>query len=200
VAALDAATSGPTYRAGVLREAALERMESLEKEHGVRAVAYEMLGPPRLSKLLFEAEILSRLHGDLRTAAELDEDQTARDAEKLIATDADLRVRILSIGLPILSADGKSVRRGPDVKVGPEAGQAVDDPRLADNGWVDLRASNWRTWKTRAVALAKDLDLPLADRGSRVDVDPSPRRAVIRPGRLAAWVFRYEDKGERIKR
>jgi hypothetical protein len=200
VAALDAATSGPTYRAGVLREAALERMESLEKEHGVRAVAYEMLGPPRLSKLLFEAEILARLHSDLRTAAELDAEQTARDAEQLIASDADLRVRILSIGLPILSADGRTVRRGPDVKVGPEPGQAPGDPRLADNGWVDLRASNWRTWKTRAAALAKDLDLPLADRGSRVDVDPSPRRAVIRPGRLAAWVFRYEDKGERIKR
>lgn len=200
VAALDSATSGPTYRAGVLRESALERMESLEREHGVHAVAYEMLGPPRLSKLLFEAEILSRLHKDLRVAAMLDAKETANRAQKLIEEDADLRVRILSIGLPILLADGVTMLRGPDVKVAPEPGQSCDDPRLADNGWVDLRAANWRTWKSRAEALAKDLDLPLADSGSRVDVDPEPRRAGIRPGRMAAWVFRYEDKGERIKR
>jgi NAD(P)-dependent dehydrogenase (short-subunit alcohol dehydrogenase family) len=200
VAALDSATSGPTYRAGVLRESALERMESLEREHGVKAVAYEMLGPPRLSKLLFEAEILSRLHGDLRIAARLDAEETATKAHALIERDADLRVRIISIGLPILLPDGKTLLRGPDVKVAPDAGQSADDARLADNGWVDLRASNWRTWKGRAEALAKDLDLPLADKGSRVDVDPEPRRAGIRPGRMAAWVFRYEDKGERIKR
>src|SRR5688500_8411252 len=55
VAAIDSATSGPTYRAGVLREVAMERMQDLEKEHNVESVAYEMLGPPRLSKLLFEA-------------------------------------------------------------------------------------------------------------------------------------------------
>ena len=28
-------------------ERKLERLEALEKEHGVRAVAFEMLGPPR---------------------------------------------------------------------------------------------------------------------------------------------------------
>src|SRR5688572_15946218 len=65
VAALDAATSGPTYRAGVLREVALDRMEALEREHGVEAVAYEMLGPPRLSKLLFESALLARLCSSL---------------------------------------------------------------------------------------------------------------------------------------
>jgi hypothetical protein len=200
VAALDSATSGPTYRAGVLRESALERMESLERQHGVRAVAYEMLGPPRLSKLLFEAEILARLHVDLRVAAAMDPDDTAARAHALLKEDADLRVRIISIGIPILLPDGATLLRGPDIKVGPDEGQAPDDPRLADNGWVDLRASNWRTWKERAIALARDLDLPLADAGSRVDVDPEPRRSGIRPGRLAAWVFRYEDRGERIKR
>ncbi len=200
VAALDSATSGPTYRAGVLRESALDRMESLERQHGVRAVAYEMLGPPRLSKLLFEAEILARLHTDLRVAATMDADETAARALALLKEDADLRVRIVSIGIPILLPDGATLWRGPDVKVGPDAGQSPDDAKLADNGWVDLRPSNWRTWKVRAQALAKDLDLPLADYGSRVDVDPEPRRSGIRPGRMAAWVFRYEDMGERIKR
>src|SRR5207245_1564586 len=46
VAALDAATAGPTYRAGVLREYALARLDALERERGP-AVAYDMLRPPR---------------------------------------------------------------------------------------------------------------------------------------------------------
>src|SRR5690606_20371712 len=100
VSALDAATSGPTYRAGVLREVAIERMESLEQQHSLRAVAYEMLGPPRLSKLLFEAELLARLYPDLHAAAALDAEDTAARAESLVLGDTDLRVRMLSIGLP----------------------------------------------------------------------------------------------------
>jgi NAD(P)-dependent dehydrogenase (short-subunit alcohol dehydrogenase family) len=40
IAALDGATAGPTYRAGVLREAALRRLAALEAEHGVRSIAF----------------------------------------------------------------------------------------------------------------------------------------------------------------
>ena len=46
VGALDAATMGPTYRGGAMRETALRYMEELEAEHGVRSIAFEMLGPP----------------------------------------------------------------------------------------------------------------------------------------------------------
>lgn len=201
VGALDAATSGPTYRAGVLREVAIERMESLEQEHGVRAVAYEMLGPPRLSKLLFEAELLSRLQPGLRAAAALDPEETARQAESLVLADADLRVRMLSIGVPVLLADGRRMLRGPDVKVPPVAGQKLDDPRLADNGWVDLRAANWRKWQERLQSMVREMDGAAgAEGGSRLDVEPGSRREQLRPGRLAAWVFRDEDRGRRIKR
>ncbi|HEX2166761.1 MAG TPA: hypothetical protein VHG09_05935, partial [Longimicrobiales bacterium] len=137
VAALDSATSGPTYRAGVLREVALDRMAALERESGVDAVAYEMLGPPRLSKLLFESSILARLHTSLNDVAAMDDVTTASAAHLLILSDEDLRSRILTIGLPILLPDGMSMLRGPDVKVAPEDGQSPMDPRLADAGWVD---------------------------------------------------------------
>ena len=33
-------------------------MTALEREHGVRSVAFELLGPPKNSKLLFEAHLL----------------------------------------------------------------------------------------------------------------------------------------------
>jgi hypothetical protein len=201
VAALDAATSGPTYRAGVLREVALDRMASLESEHGVQAVAYEMLGPPRLSKLLFESAILGRLYPNLAHVAGMDPEVTARSAHGLVQDDAELRRRILTIGLPILLPDGAALLRGPDVKIAPEAGQSPGDPRLPDSGWVDLRPSNWRKWSERATEMLRELQAqPGPEHGSRADSEPADRGVSIRPGRMAAWVFRHEDRGARIKR
>jgi NAD(P)-dependent dehydrogenase (short-subunit alcohol dehydrogenase family) len=201
VGALDAATSGPTYRAGVLREVALDRMAALERETGEQAVAYEMLGPPRLSKLLFESAILARLHDSLAEVARLDPAAIATAAHEMIISDDDLRSRMLTIGLPILLPDGESMLRGPDVKVAPENGQSPMDARLADAGWVDLRPANWRKWSERARLMLKELsDGAGAERGSREDGEPGDRGIIVRPGRMAAWVFRYEDRGERSKR
>jgi NAD(P)-dependent dehydrogenase (short-subunit alcohol dehydrogenase family) len=201
VAALDAATSGPTYRAGVLREVAIDRMAALERTHGVEAVAYEMLGPPRLSKLLFECATLGRLHETLADVAALDPEATADAAYRLLQSDADLRSRILTIGLPILLPDGASLLRGMEVRIEPQNGQSPADPRLAEAGWVDLRPSNWRRWKERAGSMLGELKSGSGpEHGSRVDSDPADRGILIRPGRMAAWVFRHEDRGERIKR
>jgi NAD(P)-dependent dehydrogenase (short-subunit alcohol dehydrogenase family) len=200
VAAIDSATSGPTYRAGVLREVAMERMADLEKEHQVESVAYEMLGPPRLSKLLFEAAILGRLFGDLSHLAAADATDIATRAQQLIESDADLRVRMLSIGLPIVLTDGRMLR-GAEIKVAPLPGQSPTDPKLVDNGWVDLRESNWRKWVQRANAMLAEIDPRTGpDHGSRRDAEPGSRRFQLRPGRMAAWIFRTEDRGERKKR
>src|SRR5690348_14900914 len=69
VAALDAATAGPTYRAAMLRSAALERLRGLEREADRPSVAFEMLGPPRLTKLLWEAHLCALLHPSVRALA-----------------------------------------------------------------------------------------------------------------------------------
>jgi NAD(P)-dependent dehydrogenase (short-subunit alcohol dehydrogenase family) len=200
VAALDGATSGPTYRAGVLRQSAIARMEELQAEHEVESVAYEMLGPPRLSKLLFEAAILGRLTGGaLEAAAVIDPAAAAERAEALLTGDAELRTAILSIGLPILLPDGERVLRGADVKVGPEPGEPWE--KAAENGWVDLRPESWRRWRDRVSAICRRMEgCGDAAMGSRWDVEPWERSRRIRPGALAAWVFRHEDRGERIKR
>ena len=199
VAALDSATSGPTYRAGVLRGAAIEAMERLEREHGVESVAYEMLGPPRLSKLLFEAALLGRLYGTIEEAAQLDPERAALDTEQLVRADRGLRTRMLSIGLPVLLPDGRLLR-GASVRVAPEPGQAPDDPRLVDNGWIDLRPPNWKRWRDRLNAMAaRRGEDPGPSLGSRSDT-PAQLGETLRPGQLAAWVFRSEDRGERMKR
>jgi hypothetical protein len=201
VAALDASSTGPTYRAGVLRQYALQRMDELEREHSVESVAYEMLGPPRLSKLLFEAAILARLAGgDLRAAALLVPEEAAEQAGELVMDDAELRSRILTIGLPILLPDGTSVLRGPEIRVGPEE-HGSDPERLIEGGWIDLRATNWVRWRGRVAAMLAAANGRVgAEGGSRDDLEPGQLGGAMRPGSLAAWIFRHEERGERIKR
>jgi len=200
VGALDAATMGPTYRGGAMREAALKHMEQLEEEHGVRSIAFEMLGPPRLSKLLFEGEILRRLFADIDAACALDAEGTSEQASRLLNDDTTFRSDIVSIGIPILLADGQGLLRGPWVSVEPEYNTAFS-PEWANRGWVDLRPESWALWRRRCkgfrdrVANARG-----PEHGSGVDLDVRSRSGHIRPGALAAFVFRYEDAGERVKR
>ena len=200
VSALDGAVMGPTYRGGVLRELAIRRMEELEQETGRRSVAFEMLGPPRLSKLLFEAHMLERVCKTLGCAANLDPDQMARDVETLLSEDDELRKTALSVGIPIISADGTQVFRGPEIKARPERGGVVDE-RLISRGWIDLRPSNWETWRTRVARYLEEVEsLPGPDGGSGVDMDLAGRSSTIRPGATAAWILKREDGGERVKR
>lgn len=200
VASLDAATMGPTYRAGVLRGAALKQMEEMEAKNGVEAVAYEMLGPPRLTKLLFEGAILKRLYGTYEAALAMDPEVTSEKAQAIMNEDPDFRQRIVSTGVPILVMDGGALLRGPVVKVLPPEESAEPDDRVVDAGWVDLRAKNWARWKERIQAVLYELrSKPGVEKGSRTDFDYGDSEDTLRPGRLAAWVFRVEDEGDRIK-
>jgi len=199
IASLDAATMGPTYRAGVLRSAAIERMEEMEAESGVEAVAYEMLGPPRLTKLLFEGTILKRLYGSYEAALAMDAEETSRKAQAMVNEDADFRQRIVSTGVPILVMDGGAILRGPVVKILPPEGIPLED-KVVDAGWVDLRPSNWEQWRERIRAVLHELrNEPGVEKGSRTDVGYGDSEDTLRPGRVAAWVFRVEDKGDRVK-
>jgi nucleoside-diphosphate-sugar epimerase len=202
IAALDGATAGPTYRAGILRAHALERLDALEREHGLRAVAYEMLGPPRLTKMLFEAYLCGCLRESVRALAASRAEALADEAHDLLRRDATLRRRILSVGLPIVTPDGRRLYRGSHVVVPPGSGEAL---AAAPRGWVDLRPAQLGAWIARAgkmVAQAERRGGQAAERAGGSDVDWTaidPDEA-ISPARFATWVFGYEDHGERIKR
>jgi len=162
--AFDNACMGPTYRAGSMRHYALEKLAALEKEHGADSVAFELLGPPRLSKLLYEAYLLKRVGVSLNSILESDEKRIAGDIEKLLRNNAELRSKIISIGIPILTADGKHLLRGRDIKIPPFRGkntfeitvQNID--KWAHDGWIDLREHNIRLWKDRFRKIMKDID------------------------------------------
>ena len=105
-----------------------------------------------------------------------------------------LRQQILSVGLPILMADGRSVLRGPTVVVQPTAAGGDVAPR----GWVDLRPANMTRWIWRASAILGETRKPGTGSSARwTAVDPGYE---IQPARLAVWIFENEDGGYRIKR
>lgn len=195
IAALDGASFGPTYRAGYLRAVAVEGLRALEQEHGVRSVAFEMLGPPRLTKLLYEAYLMGRLFPSVRALAHARASELApRAARHLIENDHWLRRQILSVGLPILLPDGASVLRGETVVV-PPSDSGAD---VVSRGWIDLREPNCRMWIERAAAVAAVS--PDTRTGSSARWTAARPDAPIEPARMAVWVFENEEGGVRIKR
>lgn len=202
VAALDSATAGPTYRAGILRAQALTRLDALERKRGTRSIAYEMLGPPRLTKMLYEAYLCGLLVPNVRALAAVEPRAFAERAHQRIREDEVLRSQIVSVGLPIVAPDGAHVYRGGVVIVPPVAG---DPLAAAPRGWVDLRPAFFGQWVHRAAEMVRQAnERPGPDRGaesgSDVDwtaIDPDQP---VDPAAFATWVFRFEDRGERNKR
>jgi hypothetical protein len=200
VAALDASTAGPTYRAGLLRRSAVGRLRGLEAKHGTRGIAYEMLGPPRLTKLLYEAYLCGRVRSSVRALADSRPADLAMATQRLLQDDGALRQHIISVGLPIVLPDGKSVYRGTVVVVPPSDGDPLE---AAPRGWVDLRPDQFGNWVRRAAEMVRQGDARAAGpqaSGSDVDWNAIDPDEPIEPSRLATWVFTVEDKGMRIKR
>lgn len=194
IGALDGAVMGPTFRAGYLREAALKRLHQLEDEHG-ESVAFEILGPPRMSKLLFEAYLLKRAYKKMGAVLEESAEQVAQKLESEVYRYGELRQQILSIGLPILLSDGEHMLRGPVIK-----------SEKAFNGWVDLTVENMRQWQERLKGIREMVSEQLqGDSSSRHDRNYPTIRAwsleedSFDVGEIVAWVAIHEDEGLRGK-
>jgi len=212
VSALDASTMGPSYRAGYLRESALRMMTALEEETKTSSIAFEMLGPPRLAKLLFEAHLLKRIAKDFGGVLSYSCEELSQKTETILREDSRLRSNIISIGIPILLADGKRLVRGKQIKIPAREWNAssnaqhlveLNDERRdawAKDGWVDVRPENMEIWKTRLENIRAEAE----DHGTGSEPDRSPAYwnnfESLDEGRLAAWIFTFEEGGERIKR
>jgi hypothetical protein len=206
--ALDNATLAPTYRAGFMFEAAMREMKRLEQHHNVDSIAFEFLGPPRLSKLLYEAYLLKLTFGSVREVMKTTGKTMAAKLESLIRGNAELRSKMISIGIPILLSDGKTLLRGPAIKIPPYRGTnelKITDKTLnawAHDGWVDLRVKNMEHWKSRFVIITGQVqEISEGDSSSR-----HLRNSVywdsfkeIDPGKIVGWIFTEEEKGKRMK-
>jgi hypothetical protein len=206
--ALDNASLAPTYRAGFMFEGALREMKRLEQEHKTHSIAFEFLGPPRLSKLLYESYLLKVAFGSVREVVKTPAKVISAKLEELIRIDAGLRSQLISIGIPILLSDGKTLLRGPDIKIPPYRGEnelKVSEKSLnawSHDGWVDLRVANMERWKSRFQVIMKQVDeIPEGDTSSRQFRSSAYWDSFkeIDPGKLVGWIFSEEEKGKRMK-
>ena len=206
--ALDNATMGPTYRAGSMRNGAIRKLRKLRDEHDSPSIAFELLGPPRLSKLLFEAYLLKRCDTTMEGILDFSAEELKDTLEKIVKEDSKLRTEILSIGIPILLPDGKTLLRGPEMKVPTSHGQNeldITDENLdkwAEEGWVDLRQENMEVWLNRFKGIMEEVQaVPTGDTSSQFDRNyeywrPGNR---IQIGKVVGWIFLFEEEGIRMK-
>lgn len=206
--ALDNATLEPTYRAGYLQHMAIKKLERLEKEFNKRSVAFELLGPPRLSKLLYEIHLINLHCKTMHDILNEKPDSLSKKCFNTIKNDTNLKNEILSIGIPILLPDGKNLLRGNIMKIPPYRGENeldVNDENIntwAKEGWVDLRVENMDRWQKRIKGLIDE-----AESISEFDTSSMHVRTreywdnfeEINIGKICSWLFIHEEKGKRMK-
>ena len=204
--ALDNAVLGPTYRAGLLRHWALEYMTELEREHGTHSVAFEMLGPPRNSKLLFEAHLLRLAFGTMTRVRDASGEEVRDAVDRLVRERPEVANEMAAIGVPVLLDDGQVIR-GPRVIVPPEADELEITPERLEawvhDGWVDLRLANCARWVERFRRIHRETEsIPESDTSSQYLRNRRfwHEEKGIQPGKIVGWILSEEEHGWRIKR
>jgi hypothetical protein len=188
----------------------MQDLKQAEAEAPIPSVALGRLGPPELSKLLFEAQLLKEVFGGLRNVVE-DKHGKRRKADAVAKALADhldgsaVRNVAPSIGIPIMLADGKTVLRGPRINVPELSGHKTSveaSPQLVDawarKGWIDLRADNANVWLKRIDNMI-DARMELRDMGSAAATIHSYLPTEFEIGEVVAWIFNNEMGGYRIK-
>ncbi len=208
IGAVDSTMMNPTYRAGNLRHLALEEAEHLErqfvKEGDSPSVALGWLGPPEIGKLLWEAHLLKVRYGTLCKVLKEPPESLAAEIFALIERDDNLRHTINSVGLPILTPDGRSLIRGPRIRIpeipGVNSVSLTDEnvDQWATKGWVDLRPQNFERWRERFAIMSRR-PRRLDELGSAAVKRETYPHNDIRVGAVAAWIFNNEILGYRIK-
>jgi hypothetical protein len=205
IAAIDGAVMNPTYRAGYLRHQALTDLERLEAETSTHSVALGHLGPPELSKLLWEAELLKLRYETLRAVLKHRPEELSEELTELIQSEEFDRMcqTIISLGLPILLPDGKQIIRGPRISIPERIEPGVriteeDVDAWAQKGWVDLRTQNMALWQERFEKMERSRQ-GIRGRGSAAVTIEGYIYDNIRIGEVVGWIFNNEQDGYRIK-
>lgn len=209
IQSLDASVLGPSYRGGILRNKALTNLRALEQQTETSSIAFEMLGPPRLSKLLYEAYLLRKVFGSFNNVLESSNEEISSKLELFVRSNSTTRKEMLSIGLVILLSDGISYLRGKEIII-PLQKNIQELPITSENitkwcydGWIDLRKENFQFWKNVFKKIKSQTEQNITEEtGSFYQYDTAfwDNFETIDEGKIVAWIFENEDKGYRIKR
>ncbi len=206
--ALDNATMEPTYRAGFMQNFAVKKLKQLEELHNKESIAFELLGPPRLSKLLHEVNLLRNVAKTMTGIIESDPAVLSEKIYKLLDENKSLRSEIISIGIPILFPNGKSLLRGNVMKIPPNKGKdelEITDDNInlwAKDGWIDLRVTNMIRWQNRLKNLIEEAEQIPNDDTSSMHVRNKEywnNYESIDIGKVVSWIFIHEEHGLRMK-
>ncbi|MFQ5572296.1 MAG: hypothetical protein ACE5G0_21680 [Rhodothermales bacterium] len=203
IAGIDSNLMNPSYRAGVLRHTALEKLARIEEETQSHSVALGQLGPPELSKLLYEAHLLKLNYGTLDAVRETPVEEISEMLFQFLEHDDDLRTTIISIGVPILAPDGHRLVRGPRLNIPESIYSDIeirdgDIDKWAHKGWVDLRPCNMKLWQDRFERMQRTQHM-LHTRGTSSITLTTYLTETIEIGAVVAWIFANEEGGYRIK-
>jgi hypothetical protein len=205
ISAMDASVLNPSYKAGLVRNVAMNDLDAAETESGIPSVALGKLGPPELSKLLFEAALFRNAFRTLDAAATRTAEELSRALEDALGPSG-VRNTAPSIGVPVLLPDGKRILRGPRINVPEVVGYATEVP-LTDvatregwirKGWIDLRAANMERWRARFAKMVAGR-AGLRDSGSAAASIESYMGNHFDIGEVVAWIFNNEMGGYCIK-
>lgn len=203
IAGIDSSVMGPSYRAGVLRQTALDKLARIEEETRSHSVALGQLGPPELSKLLYEAHLLKLIYGTLNGVIGTPATGVSEATYSFLLEEDGLRTVITSIGVPILCPDGRRLLRGPRINI-PESNYREIEIREGDvdiwarKGWVDLRPENFLIWQDRFRRMQRTRHM-LHTRGTSSVTMKTYLPESIEIGAVVAWLFNNDMEGHRIK-
>ncbi|MFH1405447.1 MAG: hypothetical protein ABIH21_05150 [Patescibacteria group bacterium] len=222
IAALDGAIQGPTYRGGSVRQMALQDLAQMEAKVKDHSVALGILGPPELTKLLFEARLICHTFGfsiDAILKAKDGEDkknpERNRTAQEVVdgiidyikTDDGRALVRMAtSIGVPVLMPDGTTIQRGPKINIPEQKGHTtafgMADVQTRDSwvkkGWVDLREQNMQSWMERFEKMKRGRIQVYAQGSAAMTPQTFSTTENFEIGDIVAWIFNNNDEG-RIK-
>jgi hypothetical protein len=165
-----------------------------------------MLGPPRVSKLLFEAHLLRRAFATMSEVEATSGEEIRDRLNALVFERPAIANEMVAIGIPVLLDDGRLIR-GPELLVPKDARDVPVTPEQVDrwavDGWADLRLANCAHWKRRFERIHRSWAAIAADDTSsryHRNADFWDHGGPIHPGRVVGWILSEEEGGKRIKR
>ena len=207
ISAMDASVLNPSYKAGLLRRAALTDLSLSEQASSIPSIALGRLGPPELSKLLFEAYLFKSAFKTIERSVASDRSASdISEALELAINSSGVSEIAPSIGIPILLSDGTTLLRGPRINVPEIIGHSTsislkDKDQLEKwirKGWIDLRPSNMECWRNRFKKMLR-ARAQLRDMGSASASIYTFLGDTFEIGEVVAWIFNNELEGYRIK-
>eukprot|EP00567_Pseudictyota_dubia_P012571 CAMPEP_0197450940 /NCGR_PEP_ID=MMETSP1175-20131217/27130_1 /TAXON_ID=1003142 /ORGANISM="Triceratium dubium, Strain CCMP147" /LENGTH=188 /DNA_ID=CAMNT_0042983503 /DNA_START=96 /DNA_END=658 /DNA_ORIENTATION=- len=186
------------------------------------SIALGALGPPTLSKILFEAHILKLHFGEgpsLQKLADCDPANVSHQLSAQLSSASKWKhtdelgsppslpsiVSVAStIGVPVLLEDNWMVR-GPNITepepTGHDSRIAIDRQEdidlYAERGWVDLRSQNLLVWKKRAQRILAEIPTSAEDTTSLTGLHYGGKSNELDPAALATWIIAGELHGHR---